>query len=248
MSRMKSEADLEPIETIESLIRTIRGQKVILDRDLARIFGVPTFRFNEAIKRNRQRFPADFMFQLTKEETAVLTSQTAMSKPGRGGRRTLAFAFTENGAVMSANILNSPQAVRVSVFVVRAFVKMREMLAGSRELATQLTDLERKLAGRLDIHELAIVDVLQRIMRLLAPPPEPGPTNHHSRKSASTSKKAACLIGCDSSVGERNLADDRRPLALDSRRSTLDSRSGVSVVIDPMGFEHLQQLHQPIRM
>src|SRR5687768_10752082 len=173
MSRMKPEADLEPIEPIESLIHTVRGEKVILDADLARIYGVPTFRFNEAIKRNRQRFPSDFMFQLTKEERSALTSQFAMSKPGRGGRRTLPYAFTENGAVMSANILNSPQAVRMSVFVVRAFVKMREMLAGNRQLAAQLAELERKLTGRLDTHEAAIVEVLQRIMRLLDPPPEP---------------------------------------------------------------------------
>ena len=169
---MTSEA-LEPIEKIDSLIHTVRGEKVILDTDFARIYGVPTFRFNEAIKRNRQRFPSDFMFQLSKEEKSALTSQFAMSKPGHGGRRTLPYAFTENGAVMSANILNSPQAVRMSVFVVRAFVKMRDMLAGNRQLAAQLAELERKLTGRLDTHEAAIVDVLRRIMRLLDPPPEP---------------------------------------------------------------------------
>lgn len=137
--------------------------------------GCPRFALNEAIKRNRQRFPSDFMFQLTKEEKSDLTSQFAMSNPGRGGRRTLPYAFTENGAVMSANILNSPPAVRMSVFVVRAFVKMRDMLAGNRQLAAQLAKLERKLTGRLDTHETAIVDVLQRIMRLLDPPPEPEP-------------------------------------------------------------------------
>jgi hypothetical protein len=163
----------ESLGHIESLIRTIRGRKVILDSDLARIFGVPTFRFNEAIKRNRQRFPADFMFQVTKDEAITLTSQNAMSKPTRGGRRTLPYAFTENGAVMSANILNTPRAVRMSVFVVRAFVKMRELLVANRELAGQLKELERKLTSRLDIHEAAIVDVLQRIMRLLEPPSQP---------------------------------------------------------------------------
>jgi hypothetical protein len=94
------------VRGIESLILTVRGQKVILDRDLAAVYGVPTFRFNEAVKRNRKRFPSDFMFQLTADEFAVLTSQFAMSKPGRGGRRTPPYAFTEHGAVMAANILH----------------------------------------------------------------------------------------------------------------------------------------------
>jgi hypothetical protein len=103
---------LSHADDIGLLIRTIRGQKVILDTDLARIFRVPTFRFNEAIKRNRERFPDDFLFQLTREEQQALTSQIAMSKVGRGGRRTLPYAFTENGAIMAANVLNSPEAVR----------------------------------------------------------------------------------------------------------------------------------------
>ncbi|MBI2926456.1 MAG: ORF6N domain-containing protein [Verrucomicrobia bacterium] len=170
---MKTRTDIQPAVSIESLILTVRGEKVILDTDLARIFGAPTFRFNEAIKRNRERFPADFMFQLTQDDFASLTSQFAMSKPGRGGRRTLPYAFTENGAIMAANVLNSPQAVRMSVFVVRAFVRMRELLGGTKELARRLKDLEAKLTARLDGHEAAIVDVLQRIMRLLDPPPEP---------------------------------------------------------------------------
>ncbi len=121
-------------ESIEQRILLIRGQKVILDKDLASIYGVQTFRFNEAVKRNQDRFPDDFMFQLTKEEVETLISQNAMSKPGRGGRRTLPYAFTEHGAVMAANILKSPRAVQMSVFVVRAFVKMRELLMNSRIL------------------------------------------------------------------------------------------------------------------
>lgn len=161
------------VDQIGSMIRTIRGQKVILDTDLARIFGVPTFRFNEAIKRNRERFPGDFMFRLTREELEALTSQIAMSKPGRGGRRTLPYAFSENGAIMAANVLNSPEAVRMSVFVVRVFVKMRELLGGTKELARQLAELERKLTARLDVHESAIVDVLRRVMEILDPPPPP---------------------------------------------------------------------------
>src|SRR5207247_6682547 len=104
---------------------------------------------------------------LTKREADSLTSQFAISKPGRGGRRTLPYAFTEHGAVMAANVLNSARAVQMSVFVVRAFAKMRSLLAEHRGLAKQLAELERRLSERLDIHEIAIVEVLQRIMSLL---------------------------------------------------------------------------------
>jgi hypothetical protein len=161
-----------PAPDITSVIQTIRGRKVILDHDLARIFGVPTFRFNEAVKRNRKRFPADFLFQLTPGEHSNLISQIAISS-SHGGRRKLPYAFTEHGAIMAANILNSPQAVRMSVFVVRAFVQMRELLRGNEELAKQLAALESKLTARLDAHEVAIVEVLRRVMDILDPPPPP---------------------------------------------------------------------------
>jgi hypothetical protein len=157
---------------VEGMILTVRGQKVILDRDLAALYNVPTFRFNEAVKRNRRRFPDDFMFQLTPVEFAGLISQIAMSKPGSGGRRTPPYAFTEHGAVMAANILRSERAIQMSVFVVRAFVRMRQLLGTQRELAAKLADLEKKLTVRLDTHETAIVDVLRQIMRLLNPPPD----------------------------------------------------------------------------
>jgi hypothetical protein len=179
MSKVLNEQNMKtnkPIVTdvadISSLIRTIRGQKVILDSDLARVFGVPTFRFNEAVKRNRQRFPDDFLFQLTREEHSILISQIAVSSL-HGGRRKLPYAFTENGAIMAANVLNGPEAVRMSVFVVRAFVKMRELLGGTKELAKQLAALEKKLTARLDGHEVAIIEVLQRVMQILDPPPPP---------------------------------------------------------------------------
>lgn len=158
---------------ITTLIVTVRGKRVILDRDLAALYGVPTFRFNEAVKRNRNRFPEDFMFQLTRDEAASLTSQIAMSKPGRGGRRTLPYAFTEHGSVMAANILRSPKAVQMSVFVVRAFIRMRQMLAEQRGLARKLAELEKELTSRLDIHETAINEILGQIKRLLSSPPEP---------------------------------------------------------------------------
>src|SRR5262249_24694309 len=119
-----------PIEEIDEMIHTIRGMRVMLDGDLAKIYGVATFRFNQAIKRNRHRFPPDFMFQLTREEFDSLKSQFVMSKTGRGGRRTLPYAFTEHGALQAANVLRSQCAVEMSVFVIRAFVKMRETLRG----------------------------------------------------------------------------------------------------------------------
>jgi hypothetical protein len=163
----------ESLIPIEQMIRTLRGARVILDSDLAKIYGVPTFRFNEAIKRNRHRFPTDFMFQLTRAEFDSLKSQIAMSKTGRGGRRTLPNAFTEHGALQAANVLRSPRAVQMSVFVIRAFVKMREALRGTPELARKLAALEKKLTARLDVHEAAIVQVLREVMQILNPPEAP---------------------------------------------------------------------------
>src|ERR1017187_4783369 len=165
-----SKTALTTVSNITSTIRTVRGQKVLLDEDLGRIYGVPTKAMNQAVKRNLKRFPGDFMFQLTRKEFENLKSQFVTSS-SHGGRRKLPFAFTENGAIMAANVLNSPEAVRMSVFVVRAFVKMRELLGGTKELARQLADLEMKLTARLDGHEVAIVDVLRRVMDILDPPP-----------------------------------------------------------------------------
>jgi phage regulator Rha-like protein len=163
------------VDDIGSLIRTIRGQRVILDFDLAHIYDVPTKALNQAIKRNAVRFPPDFMFQLTKEEAEIefrSRSQFVTLKRGMNIKYR-PYAFTENGAIMAANVLNSPEAVRMSVFVVRAFVKMRDLLGGTKELARQLADLEKKLTARLDVHENVIVDVLRRVMEILDPPPLP---------------------------------------------------------------------------
>lgn len=154
-----------PVAAIEQRILLIRGKKVILDSDLARIYAIPTFRLNEAVKRNLARFPEDFMFQLTSEEYKVLTSQIAISKTGRGGRRTLPYVFTEHGAMMAANVLKSERAVRMSVYVVRAFVKLREMFATHVELAQKLSELERKV-GRHDEDIRAIVDAIRQLTTL----------------------------------------------------------------------------------
>jgi hypothetical protein len=160
------------VDDIGSLIRTVRGKKVLLDADLAKIYGVETGALNRAVIRNRKRFPVDFMFRLTREEFANLRCQFGISSL-HGGRRFLPYAFTENGAIMAANVLNSPAAVRMSVFVVRAFVQMRDLLGGTKELARQLADLEKKLTARLDVHESVIVNVLRRVMEILDPPPLP---------------------------------------------------------------------------
>lgn len=158
-------AGLVPIEAIERRILLIRGRRVMLDSDLAKLYGVPTFRFNEQVKRNLKRFPEDFMVQLTKDEHKSLISQIAISKAGRGGRRFPPYAFTEHGALMAANILKSEKAIEASIYVVRAFVKLREMLATHRELAQKLTELERKLAS----HDAEISTLFDAIHKLMEP-------------------------------------------------------------------------------
>jgi hypothetical protein len=157
------------VERIERLIYLIRGQKVMLDSDLAEIYGVPTHRLNEQVQRNRDRFPEDFAFQLTRQEFTALISQIAISKKGRGGRRKLPRVFTEHGAIMLASVLNSPVAVQASVQVVRAFVRLREVLASNRELAQKLAELERKLEG----HDVAIHNLFEAIRQLLKSPETP---------------------------------------------------------------------------
>jgi len=169
---LKSEETSLEIVSLEELIQLIRGQRVILDSSLARIYGVSTKRLNEAVKRAPERFPLDFSFILKPQDVASLRSQNATSK-GRGGRRYVPRVFTEHGAIMAANVLNSPRAVQMSVFVVRAFVKMREVLLQNKELAAKLQELEHKLTSRLDNHEKAIVHILDEIKKLMEPPPEP---------------------------------------------------------------------------
>ena len=155
-----------PVERIQQRIFVIRDQRVMLDADLAKLFGVSTKRLNQQVRRNAHRFPPDFMFSLTRAEFDPLKLQIATSK-GRGGRRKLPLAFTEHGAIMAANVLNSHRAIEASVYVVRAFVKLRETLASHKVLAGKLTELER----RLDTHDVAIQDILAAIRRLMTPPP-----------------------------------------------------------------------------
>ncbi len=150
---------------VESRILIVRRQRVILDSDLAELYGVTVKRLNQQVNRNQERFPADFMFQLTSTEDKALRLQIATSKKGRGGRRYLPYAFTEHGAIMAATVLNSPQAVEMSVFVVRAFVRMREMLAKNRQLAAKINELDR----RLETHDTTIQDIIEAIKELMVP-------------------------------------------------------------------------------
>ena len=191
---------------IDSLIVEVRRQRVILDSDLASIYGVPTRRLNEQVKRNARRFPPDFLFRLTTEEMeqcrcsrsqfvtlkygrsiegpdaesdplqigtgapgSNLKSQIATSSSTHGGRRKLPYAFTEHGAIMAANVLNSPQAVDMSVFVVRAFVKMREHVLANAAILKRLAEIDKTLL----IHDTALREVFQKLRPLLEPPPAP---------------------------------------------------------------------------
>src|SRR5216683_7952320 len=150
---------------VESRILILRHQRVILDSDLAELYGVPVRQLNQQVKRNKDRFPMDFMFQLTAKEDEALRSQIVISKKGRGGRRYPPHAFTEHGAIMAATVLNSARAVEMSVFVVRAFVRLREMLAANRSLAAKIDELE----NRLDSHDSAIQELIEAIRELMIP-------------------------------------------------------------------------------
>jgi len=156
----------QPVVLVESRILFLRHQRIILDADLAELYGVPVRQLNQQIKRNQERFPPDFVFQLTAKELGLLRSQFVISKAQRGGRRYLPHAFTEHGAIMAATVLNSERAVQMSVFVVRAFVRLREMLATNRHLAAKIDELE----NRLETHDDAIQELFQAIKELMVPP------------------------------------------------------------------------------
>lgn len=163
-----------PVENITRAIVVLRGRKVLLDAELAALYGVTTKRFNQQIRRNQERFPPDFMFQLTEEEHRALRLHFATSNSvdsGRGGRRYLPYVFTEHGAIMAATVLNSPRAIEMSVYVVRAFVQLREVLSSNRVLSRKLDELEQRLTKRLDDHDEAIKVILSAIRELTNPPP-----------------------------------------------------------------------------
>jgi len=166
---MNSKSPLIRPEQIEQAILLIRGQRVMLDRDLAALYGVETKNLNRAVQRNLDRFPADFMFQLTKKETEALRCQIVTSNVGRGGRRYLPFAFTQEGVAMLSSVLRSPRAVQVNIAIMRVFVRLRETLALHKDLAHKLAELERKIES----HDVGIHTLFEAIHHLTMPPTKP---------------------------------------------------------------------------
>jgi len=154
-------------EAVATKILLVRGKKVILDRDLAEMYGVETFNLNKAVKRNIDRFPEDFMFQLTREEYENLIFQNGRSS--WGGRRHLPYAFTEQGVAMLSSVLKSKRAIWVNIAIMRAFVKLRELLLTHKEIADKVEELEKKY----QLHETDIPAIFEVIKKLLEPPPEP---------------------------------------------------------------------------
>ena len=159
---------MNSVRSLEILILNLRGQKVLLDADLAAIYGVPTKRLNEQVKRNAARFPEDFVFQLDSTEKADVVANCDHLSRLRFSK-SLPYAFTEHGALMAANVLNSPDAVRMSVHVVRAFIKQRELIAGQAEILKKLAQIDATLLQ----HDDALRIIWQELQPLLAPPPEP---------------------------------------------------------------------------
>jgi hypothetical protein len=156
---------------IEQRIYTIRGVRVILDSDLAALYGVTTAALNQAVKRNEARFPADFSFQLTNAEIDAMISQNVISKPSRGGRTKPPRVFTEHGALQAANVLRSKRAIAMSLFVIRAFIKMREQLASNAAILKRLAEIDKTLL----VHDSALRDLYEKLLPLLSPPPPEPP-------------------------------------------------------------------------
>jgi len=175
------------IASIEKRIYVIRGQKVMLDTDLAQLYRVPTFRLNEQVKRNRKRFPRDFMFQLSQQEADCLTSQNAMSNVGRGGRRTLPYVFTEHGVAMLSSVLNSERAVQVNIAIMRAFVRLRQVIAAHEELGRKIDELEKKYKE----HDSQFQVVFHAIRELLEPPAGPPKRPIGFRVPANSSERSS---------------------------------------------------------
>ena len=166
---MNSQTQLVQPERIEQAILLIRGQRVMLDRDLAALYGVETKTLNRAVLRNLDRFPTDFMFQLTRDEAKSLRYQFGTSNEGRGGRRYLPYVFTREGVAMLSSVLRSPRAVQVNIAIMRVFVRFRETLALHKDLAHNLAQLERKIEG----HDASIRTLFDAIRQLMTPPEKP---------------------------------------------------------------------------
>lgn len=165
--------EIVAVDQVQQRILNFRGHRVILDEDLSAFYGVSTRNLNQALKRNADRFPADFCFQLNYEEVACLRSQIVISNKGRGGRRYRPFAFTEHGALMAATVLNSPHAVQMSIVVVRAFFALRRMILDHKALSSKLAELDARVGAQ----DERLSEIIEAIRRLAAPD---GPV--HGRK------------------------------------------------------------------
>jgi hypothetical protein len=186
-----------PVERIEKAILLIRGQKVILDKDLAALYGVETRVLKQAVRRNKNRFPNDFMFELTKGENRSLRSQNVILKPGRYSKY-LPFAFTEQGVAMLSSVLNSERAIEVNIAIMRVFVRLREMMATHKELAFKLIELEERLEG----HDEQIQSIFEAIRQLMTPP------ETSRRRIGFEAKEAAAPYGKGKSRGEQKQVCD----------------------------------------
>jgi hypothetical protein len=169
MARKKKSRQFTTTAQIEHSIHVIRGQRVMLDSALAKLYGVPTYRLNEQVSRNKERFPEDFAYQLTQQEFTALISQIAISKVGRGGRRTRPWVFTEQGVAMLSSVLRSPTAVRVNIEIMQTFVRLRRLMATPGELVEQL----RKLAETVQLHDDQIKVISDVLQQMLEKPVEP---------------------------------------------------------------------------
>jgi hypothetical protein len=168
-----SSLELISLPAIQQRILFVRERHVMLDEDLAKLYGVETRRLTEQVKRNRERFPPDFMFQLTKDEAAALRSQSATSNPGRGGRRYAPYVFTEQGVAMLSSVLRSKRAVSVNIAIMRAFVELRRAAASYAAIERRLEDLERETQEKLGRHDQQLDAIFQALRQLISPPPRP---------------------------------------------------------------------------
>lgn len=177
MSKMASEW-LIPDELVMNKIHLVRGKRIMLDSDLADLYNIETKRLKEGVRRNLNRFPGDFMFELSAEEHESLRTQIASSKAGRGGARYLPMAFTEQGVAMLSSVVNSETAIRVNIHIIRVFTKMREMLLTHKDILSKLEKVEQKLTG----HDAEIALVFKYLKQLLHPPPTSRPAIGFKRK------------------------------------------------------------------
>lgn len=173
--RTKEESSLEliPLPAIQKRIVVVRKRHVMVDEDLAELYGVQTGRLIEQVKRNIDRFPSDFMFQLKKDEAAALRSQSATSKEGRGGRRYAPYVFTEQGVAMLSGVLRSQTAVAVNIAIMRAFVELRRVAASYTAIERRLEDFERETKTKLGRHDQQLEEIFQALRQLISPPPRP---------------------------------------------------------------------------